>query len=193
MTEPAASERRLPCADEGLSDSEDSAEPEIEPLDAGPSWPESPGPPGSPDRPGNTEVALESQLRRALADLDNLRKRLDREVARQRAEERARVAAEWLPVVDNLDRALEHAGAGADAVFAGVRAVRDQAVAILARLGYPRYEDVGRPFDPTRDEAVGATPADAPPGTVVTALRPGYGTDQAVLRPAAVMVSKGAS
>ena len=109
-------------------------------------------------------AALEAQLRRALADLDNLRKRFDREIARQRAEERARVTAEWLPVVDNLERALDHAGADPEAVVEGVRAVRDQAVAILARLGFPRYDDVGHPFDPARDEAVGATLADAPAG-----------------------------
>jgi molecular chaperone GrpE len=136
-------------------------------------------------------AALESQLRRALADLDNLRKRLDREVARQRAAERADAAANWLPVVDNLERALEHAGADGDAVLDGVRAVRDEAIAVLARLGFPRYDDVGRPFDPARDEAVGAMPADAPPGTVVAIVRPGYGTAETVLRPAGVIVSKG--
>ena len=101
------------------------------------------------------------------------------------------MAREWLSVVDNLERALEHAGADPGALLDGVRAVHEQAVAILARLGYPRYDDVGRPFDPGRDEAVGATPSDAPPGTVVATFRPGYGTSEAVLRPAAVMVSRG--
>ena len=79
-------------------------------------------------------------------------------------------------MVDNLERALEHAGPDDDALVDGVRAVRDQAVAILARLGFPRYDDVGRPFDPARHEAVGAIPSDAPPGTVVAVIRPGYGT-----------------
>src|SRR5438105_5050854 len=51
-------------------------------------------------------------LHRALADLDNLRKRYNRELTRERDAERRRVAAAWLPVVDNLDRALEHASAG---------------------------------------------------------------------------------
>ena len=119
---------------------------------------------------------MEAQLRRTLADLDNLRKRVDREIARERAAERATVAARWLPVVDNLDRALEHAGPDSDALVDGVRAVRDQAVGILARLGFPRYDDVGDPFDPARHEAVGALPADAPPGTVVAVVRPGYGS-----------------
>jgi molecular chaperone GrpE len=144
------------------------------------------------ERSQQTEVAaLESQLRRALADVDNLRKRMDREIARQRANERADVAARWLPVVDNLERALEHAGSDADAVLEGVRAVRDQALDILAALGFPRFDEVGRPFDPARDEAVSAMAADAPPGTVVAVVRPGYGTTETVLRPAGVIVSKG--
>jgi molecular chaperone GrpE len=151
-----------------------------------------PGPAPEPEASARAEIAgLESQLLRALADLDNMRKRLDREVVRQRAAERAEVAASWLPVVDNLERALQHAGANSDPVLDGVRAVRDQAVAVLARLGYPRYGETNRPFDPARDEAAGAVNADAPPGTVIAVVRPGYGGDQTVLRPATVIVSKG--
>jgi molecular chaperone GrpE len=181
----------MPSAVEAHRDSQNEAELDNERLDTEAEVGK-PGQPGGPVEPGSREVvALEAQLRRALADLDNLRKRVDREMARQRAEDRAQIAREWLPVVDNLERALDHAGGDPDALLDGVRAVRDQAVAVLARLGYPRYDDVGRPFDPARDEAVGATPSDAPPGTVVATLRPGYGTSEAVLRPAAVMVSRG--
>lgn len=148
--------------------------------------------PDSIENPEQASVAaLESQLRRALADLDNLRKRVDREVARQRAAERAEVTGRWLAVVDNLDRALEHGGADSSAVLEGVRAVRDQALDILAQLGFPRYDDVGGAFDPARHEAVGALPAAPPPGTVVTVIRPGYGTTETILRPAGVIVSKG--
>jgi molecular chaperone GrpE len=137
---------------------------------------------------------LEDLWRRALADLDNLRKRTARDIARQQAEERARVAAEWLPVVDNLDLALEHSGAAdCEAIVEGVRAVRDQAVALLARLGFPRRDDLGAPFDPSRHEAVGVVPApEVPESTVVRVVRPGYGDDDRQLRPAAVLVaSKG--
>ena len=133
---------------------------------------------------------MEAQLRRTLADLDNLRKRVDREIARERAAERAAGAARWLNVVDNLDRALEHAGPDSNALVDGVRAVRDAAVGILAQLGFPRYEDVGRPFDPARHEALSAVEADAPPGTVLAVLRPGYGGAQNILRPAGVVVSR---
>jgi molecular chaperone GrpE len=134
-------------------------------------------------------VALEHQLRAALADLDNLRKRFEREVARERERERARATAPWLPVVDDLERALAHAEEDPAAVAEGVRAVRDQALSILARLDFPQYTGVGERFDPHRHEAVGARPSEEPPGTVVEVVRPGYGADDHVLRPAAVLVA----
>lgn len=132
----------------------------------------------------------ETQLRRTLADLDNLRKRYEREVTRERDDERARVVREWLGVVDNLERALEHSGETEGAIVAGIGAVYEQALSVLARLGFPRFDDVGLPFDPTRHEAVGTIEADAPPGTVVAALRPGYGSGEKILRPASVIVAK---
>ncbi|MET7802808.1 nucleotide exchange factor GrpE [Streptomyces decoyicus] len=119
---------------------------------------------------------LQDRWRRALADLDNLRKRHAKELDAVRNEERARTAAAWLPVLDNLDLALTHAGSDPSAVLEGVKAVRDQAVDVLRRLGYPRYEETGVPFDPTRHEGVGTVDApDAEPNTVVQVVRPGYG------------------
>ncbi|MEV5752398.1 nucleotide exchange factor GrpE [Actinoallomurus sp. NPDC052308] len=135
---------------------------------------------------------LEDRWKRALADLENHRKRAARDAERLRSDERARTAAEWLPVVDNLERAIEHAGAEPDVLLEGIRAVRDQALALLARLGYPRQDDTGRLFDPTRHEAVATIPdADAPEGTIVQVTSPGYGQGENQLRPAQVVVSKG--
>jgi molecular chaperone GrpE len=130
------------------------------------------------------------QHRRTAADLDNLRKRMIREADQQRADERARVTAEWLPVLDNLELALEHAAGNPNAVLAGVQAVRDQAVAVLSRLGFTRLADIGTTFDPARHEAVAAV-ADpvVPAGTVVQVVRPGYGNDERQLRPASVVVA----
>ncbi|MEV8090583.1 nucleotide exchange factor GrpE [Streptomyces nigra] len=134
---------------------------------------------------------LEDRWRRALADLDNLRKRHARELERERASERSRTAAAFLPVLDNLELALTHAGSDPDAIVEGVRAVRDQAVNVLALLGYPRHAETGVAFDPARHEVVGVVQdSDAPPGTVVEVLRPGYGDGQRQLRPAAVTVAK---
>jgi molecular chaperone GrpE len=148
---------------------------------------------GRPDTGSATKIAeLEDRWKRALADLDNFRKRAARDAERQRSGERARTVAEWLPIVDNLERAIEHAGAEPDVLLEGVRAVRDQALNLLARLGFPRQDDTGRLFDPTRHEAVATVPdEDAPEGTVVQVTRPGYGYGENQLRPAQVVVSKG--
>ena len=112
---------------------------------------------GTEDGPAGLQAALremEDRWRRALADLDNLRKRVQRDRLRMQEEERARAAREWLPVLDNLDLALAHAKPVPDPVIDGVRAVRDQALDVLARLGFPRREDRGSSFDPQRHEAV---------------------------------------
>ena len=135
----------------------------------------------------------DQRLLRALADLDNLRKRYRRELERERGEERRRVANEWLPVVDDLERALEHATGESTALGAGVLAVYEHALAVLSRLGFDRFEDVGEPFDPRRHEALGAIESDAPPGTVAVTTRAGYGRDNEILRPATVIVSEGST
>ncbi len=160
-----------------------------------PGRPETPvGPPVVADQRKEGQPAdvaeLEDRWRRALADLDNLRKRYARELDRDREAERARVAAAWLPVLDNLERALAHAGGDEGPLVEGLRSVRDQAVAVLASLGYPRQDQVGVPFDPARHEAVGVVhDSQAAPGTVVRVLRPGYGEGERQLRPAAVAVA----
>ncbi|HKR50091.1 MAG TPA: nucleotide exchange factor GrpE [Pseudonocardiaceae bacterium] len=135
-------------------------------------------------------AALEDRLRRALADLDNLRKRYARELERQRAAEANRMAGAWLPVLDNLDLALSHVEADPSTIIEGVRAVREQALAVLANLGFSRQDEVGVPFDPTRHEVVNVVDdSEAEPGTVVRVLRPGYGTPERQLRPGAVTVA----
>jgi molecular chaperone GrpE len=134
---------------------------------------------------------FENLWRRALADADNLRKRHAREIERLRDRERAEVARDWLPVLDNLDRALGHADTDPGAIIEGVRAVRDQAVDLLSRLGYPRRDDLGARFDPARHDAVAAIPAaGAPPGTVVEVVHPAYGDGDHQLRPAQVVVAR---
>lgn len=158
--------------------------------------------PGQPDQSGEhtapaanlaTKVAeLEDRWRRALADLDNHRKRAARDAERLRAEERAGTAAAWLPVLDDLERALAHADAEPDTVLKGIQAVREHALDVLTRLGYPRRGASGELFDPTRHEAVGTeSAADVPEGTITQVVRPGYGDGANQLRPALVVVAKG--
>ena len=127
---------------------------------------------------------------RALADLDNLRKRCAVQVRNAEAEARAQVAREWLPVIDNLERALQHAQADPRSIIEGIQAVRQQALSVLGRLGFARRDDTGAMFDPARHDAV-ASRADpgAPPGMVVEVVRPGYGDRDHQLRPAQVVVA----
>ena len=159
---------------------------------------------GQPDGPGDVtgdETAipdlldriaeLEDLRRRALADLDNLRKRCATQVARAQAEARAEVARAWLPVVDNLERALAHSSADPAAIIDGIRAVREQALSVLASLGFPRRDDTGARFDPVRHDAVAAR-ADpgAADGSVIEVVRPAYGEGDHQLRPAQVVVAR---
>lgn len=141
------------------------------------------------DRQGDYEEAW----RRALADLDNADKRHARELRHGVDAERRRICLAWLPVVDGLELTLENADDDNPSLTIGVRAARDQAIALLASLGFPRDDEIGVPFDPTRHEA--AEQVDDPeavPGTVIKVLRPGYGDDDASgrrLRPATVLVA----
>jgi molecular chaperone GrpE len=156
--------------------------------------PEDTAGPARPDHPADPEdrTAELEALRRALADLDNARKRCAAQITRVEAETRAAVAREWLPVIDNLDRALEHSSADPAAIIEGVRAVRDQALGVLGRLGFPRREnDQGAAFDPVRHDAVAARDAaGAADGSVVEVVRPGYGEGDHQLRPAQVVVAR---
>jgi len=125
------------------------------------------------------------------ADLDNVRKRCAAQVNRAEAEARAAVTRQWLAVVDNLDLALEHAEADPASIIDGVRAVRAQALDILARLGFARRDDRGARFDPARHEAVASRPdPEAEADVVAEVVRPAYGEGDHQLRPAQVVVAR---
>jgi molecular chaperone GrpE len=166
-----------------------------------------PGRPGAspdPDAEASTDMdeetaALEARVAeltdqrlRALAELDNARKRYDRDLGNAREQERMQVTREWLPIVDNLERALAHSGASPESIIEGVGAVTEQAIRLIKQLGFPRQDDLGEPFDPSRHDAAGSrADADAPPDTVVEVMRPAYGTGDHQLRPALVIVATG--
>ncbi|HET9894787.1 MAG TPA: nucleotide exchange factor GrpE [Streptosporangiaceae bacterium] len=176
-----------------MSDTTPEPVPEPGPEPAADAAPESaPGqPPESIEELRSRAAEAEDQRLRALADLDNLRKRCAAQVSRAAATAATAVAAEWLPVVDNLDRALTHSRAEPEAIIDGVRAVRNQALAVLAKLGFARRDDMGEMFDPARHDAVATRPAkDADAGTVVEVLQAGYGEGDHQLRPAQVVVAQ---
>jgi molecular chaperone GrpE len=144
------------------------------------------------ERASERIAELSDRWRRAAADLENFRKRFARELGRGRAEERERILGEWLPVVDDLERALAHATKDPASVLEGLGAILERAWAIMERFGYPRYGETGVPFDPARHEAVSTVEADDqhPPGTVVAITRAGYGAGDRILRPAGVVVTR---
>ena len=136
---------------------------------------------------------LEDRWRRAVAELDNVRKRFERDMAERIRAERARTAAAFLPVLDNLELALRHADADPAAIVAGVQAVHTQASDVLVRLGYRRIDPVGERFDPAWHEAARVVPAGdgVPPGTVVEVHRAGFADARgALVRPAVVTVAQ---
>src|SRR5262249_7010515 len=104
----------------------------------------------------------EAQRLRALAAWDNLRRRCPAQVEGAEVDARPEVAGQGLPVVDNLERALEHAAADPRTIVEGIQAVRQQALGVLASLGFSRRDDTGATFDPARHDAV-AAPYHPPP------------------------------
>jgi molecular chaperone GrpE len=132
---------------------------------------------------------------RTAADLENLRKRQKRELDDVRLESKGRVLKEMLPVVDNLERAIEHATAqaGTNPIIEGVQLVLRQFVTAFERLDVTPIEAAGQPFDPNLHEAISQQETDAPPGTVVQVLQRGYKSGDRLLRPALVVVAKAKS
>jgi molecular chaperone GrpE len=132
---------------------------------------------------------LEDRYKRALADLDNYRKRTARDLERRIDESREAVIRDWLDVVDSIDRALriEPENPVAD----GLRQVLEQMEAILARQGVQRTGRTGERFDPERHEAVGVHQTDdVPDQTIVDLARSGYTMGDRVMRPAEVIVAR---
>jgi molecular chaperone GrpE len=132
---------------------------------------------------------------RTAADLENLRKRQRREIDDAKLESKGRVLKEMLPVVDNLERAIEHATiqAGANPIVEGVQLVLRQFLTAFERLDVTPVEAAGQPFDPNLHEAISQQESDAPPGTVVQVLQRGYKSGDRLLRPALVVVAKAKS
>lgn len=134
----------------------------------------------------------QDRLLRALAEAENVRRRIERT-----ADDRVKYANEallrdLLPVLDNFDRALTAArtGAGPANVVEGVELIQRELLRVLERAGLSRYSAVGQPFDPARHEAIArVVSGEAPPDTVVSETGPGYLLHGRVLRPALVAVS----
>jgi molecular chaperone GrpE len=126
-------------------------------------------------------------MRRMKAEMDNSRKRQERERARTVQLASERLVGELLPVLDNLERALE---VGGD-IREGVRATREQLLAVLEREGLVPVSSDGESFDPTFHEAVMGQPSDEhEEDTVIQTLERGYVFNGKPIRPAKVIVSR---
>ena len=133
-------------------------------------------------------------LRQAMADLDAAQARVARDAERVESETRAKLVADFLPVLDNLDRTIAAADAAGDAqpVIEGVLLVRQQLEGVLRGYGVERIEAQDRDFDPAIHEAVTTTyvPTLALHDTVIDQISPGYRFNGALLRPARVVVGR---
>ncbi len=142
------------------------------------------------------EIAeLKDKYLRTLAESENVRKRI-----RQQSEESIRLQREnllrdLLPVVDNLERAVAAARGGGNgkSIVEGVEMVLASMLDFLKAQGVTPEESVGRPFNPAHHEAIDHVPSDThPPNTVVQEFHRAYKVGERVLRPARVVVAKGA-
>jgi len=130
---------------------------------------------------------------RATADLDNFRKRSRREVQDARTDARASALREILPVVDNLERALQHAEASREpgGVLEGVKLVLRQFAQALERCEVVPIEAEGLAFDPNVHEAISQLETEEhAPGTIMHVMQRGYRIGQRLLRPSMVVVAK---
>jgi molecular chaperone GrpE len=133
------------------------------------------------------------QYLRAVADLDNVRKRAQRDIEAANRYGLEKFAAELLPVRDSLELAVQNAENATDirSLKQGQEATLQLLAKALEQLGIVTINPVGEPFDPARHEAMMAQPSNtAEPNSVLQVVQPGYELNGRLLRPARVIVSK---
>ncbi len=144
---------------------------------------------------GRLEQAEERVLRTA-ADAENFKKRLQREKEEQTRYANETFMRELLPVIDNLERALQHSAdaPNQEGLVEGLNMTLKVFIDALARLGCTVLEAIGKTFDPNFHEAVSQEESSkVEPNTVLKELQKGYMLKERLLRPAMVIVSKQAS
>jgi molecular chaperone GrpE len=181
-----------------MTDQTARAEDAADPPDAG-------SPPSQPSTPPQADaVAAAAELRdrllRTLAEMENLRKRTEREVTDARLYGVASFARDIVAVADNMRRALDavspelraSAEAGVKALIDGVELTERELLKALEKNGVRQFSPRGEKFDPNVHQAMFEVPnASVPAGSVVEVVAPGYMIGERVLRPAMVGVSKG--
>ncbi len=132
------------------------------------------------------------QYLRAVADLENVRKRAQRDIEAANRYGLEKFAAELLPVQDSLQLAVDNAGKGdVRSLVEGQDATLKLLTRALEKIGVQRIDPIGEPFDPARHEAMLAQEsATAEPDSVLQVVQPGYEINGRLLRPARVIVAK---
>jgi molecular chaperone GrpE len=134
-------------------------------------------------------AALEDQLLRVAADFDNYKKRAARERAEYVAHANERLVKDLLPILDDLERALDAVGEHQEAnVEEGVRLVHRSLASLLERNGVKQISTDGK-FDPHVHEALLSQPSDAEEGSVIDVVQKGYTLGDRVVRPARVVIA----
>jgi molecular chaperone GrpE len=143
---------------------------------------------------------MKDRLLRTLAEMENLRKRTEREVTDARLYGASSFARDMLGVADNMRRALEavpaearaHAEAGMKALLDGVELTERELLKGLEKNGVRQFTPQGEKFDPNVHQAMYEVPdPSVPAGSIVQVVQPGYMIGERVLRPALVGISKG--
>jgi molecular chaperone GrpE len=146
----------------------------------------------------NTE--LKDKLLRTLADMENLRRRTEREVSDAKIYGVASFARDMLTFADNLRRAVEavpaslreHADPALKTFVDGIELTERDFISRLTRFGVKKIDPLGKKFDPNFQEALFEIPDESvPPGTVLQVVEQGFSIGDRVLRPAKVGVSRG--
>jgi molecular chaperone GrpE len=149
---------------------------------------DAPAPQPRPEAPA-AEPDYRDQYLRAMAEIDNVRKRARRDVAQAEARGIAKLARELLPAIDNFGRALDAAEAQPENrdhhLTDGIRLVQNELLSALARVGIEQDSPQGEPFDPHCHEAIAQQPVEGTAsGTIVEVYSQGYRYRDDVLRPA---------
>jgi molecular chaperone GrpE len=182
-----------------MSDSEASTQPATDPAAEAPQADPAAAP--KPSTSLDRELAdMKDRLLRTLAEMENMRKRTERDVADARSYGISSFARDILGVADNMHRALQalddelraKADDGTKALLEGVELTERELMSVLDKNGVKRLDPLNQKFDPNRHQAMfEKEDPSVPSGTVVQVMQSGYTIGERVLRPALVAVSKG--
>lgn len=129
---------------------------------------------------------------RAQAELENYKKRVEREKSTLVKYGNEEFIKAILPIIDNLERALDHTpGENPDGLMEGIKITLNQVLQVLEKFGVTPIASVGEPFDPSKHEAMMQVEStDHEPNTVVSELQKGYFLNDRLIRPAMVSVAR---